>query len=194
MSAAKIILASTSPYRKNLLSRLRLPFSCVRPHFDESALKGTSLSPKKLALQLAYGKAASLRDRFPEAVLVGSDQVIHFKGKLFGKPGTPERARRQLRQLSGKQHELICSVVVLYKKKVFSHTEVIKLTLHSLTDDQIRRYVSKDKPLDCAGSYKVESLGISLMKKIEGGDPTAIEGLPLVKLSYILRKLQVKVP
>lgn len=189
-----IVLASTSRYRKALLSRLGFTFEVCDPKVDELAFHHYGLSPKALAERLAQEKASAVAPKYPSAIIIGSDQLVSMGGTVLGKPGTATKAAEQLQQLSGKTHELITAVALWHAGKLYFHTDVTRLSMASLTDSQIRRYVELDSPLDCAGSYKIEGAGPSLLERVEGEDPTAIEGLPLIAVSRLLRKLGIAVP
>jgi len=189
-----LVLASGSPYRRKLISQLQIPFEWANPQFDEGPLKGWGLEPRELATRLALEKAKSLQGRYGNAAIIGSDQLVSLGSEILGKPGTIKNAETQLGQLSGKTHELITSFVILREEEVITHTETTKITLRNLSLNEIERYVAKDQPLDCSGSYRVESLGISLFEKMEGEDPSAIQGLPMIALSRELRGLGIQIP
>ena len=191
-----LILASTSPYRRELLERLGIPFRCVAPLVDEEKLKAdmAGATPQELAEALASLKAFSVAQVEPDAVVIGGDQLVFFEGSILGKPGTVERAIEQLRAMSGRSHELITAVQVICSGQFFPHTDVTTLRLRRLTLDEIRRYVGADRPLDCAGSYKLESRGIALFERIDSDDHSAIVGLPLIGLTTILRSLGFMIP
>ncbi|MCZ7648527.1 MAG: Maf family protein [Planctomycetota bacterium] len=186
-----LILASTSPYRRRLLERLGAPFRCVAPECDEAAVKAEGLPPRMLAEKLARLKAASIAAREPHAVVLGGDQIAVGPLGILDKPGAPEAAAAQLRQLSGRTHELITAVAVQRGDVVRDHTDVARLTMRELDATRIEAYLDADQPWDCAGSYKLESRGIGLFERIECADFTAIEGLPLMALAGILRELGV---
>ena len=191
-----LILASTSPYRRALLERLGLPFRCVAPGVDEESYKSAGLPPTQLAERLAEAKAdavARLEDS-PGAAVIGSDQLVAFEGRVLGKPGTPDRAVEQLMMMSGTRHELITSVAVRIGGRTLRHTDVARLHLRPLTRPEVERYVLADRPIDCAGSYKLESRGIALFDRIECADHTAIIGLPLIALTSLLRDLGFPIP
>lgn len=192
----RLILASTSPYRRALLERLRLPFDCLSPRVDERALQQSlpHLTPLELAEHLAQAKAASLAESAPDAVILGGDQLLAFRGQILGKPGTITGAIDQLVQLSGNQHQLITAISVRHPEGVIRHTDVATLFMRDLDAMEITRYVVFDSPTDCAGSYKLESLGITLFDRIDCADHSAITGLPLIALSTILRGLGYNVP
>lgn len=188
-----IILASTSPYRRDLLSRLGLAFEARRPGIDEEAEKDPRLSPRDLAEKLARLKAESLRDG--KSVIIGGDQLVQLDGQVLGKPGTAERALEQLRAMRGRTHELITAIYVCHPDgRGVAWTDVTRLTMRDLDDSQLRAIIARDQPLDCAGSYKIESMGVAMMSRIETEDFTAIQGLPLIALSRILEGMGVPCP
>lgn len=186
-SALPLILASTSPYRKDLLTKLGFPFQVKAPLFDEERYKGTLGSPLATAQFLARGKAESLQD--PAACVIGSDQLVALGTEILGKPGTIERAADQLGRMSGKTHQLITAVALVYRGRRVEFVDVTKITLRQLSPAEIHEYVRLDQPLDCAGAYKIERNGIRLMEKIETQDFTAIQGLPLIELNLRLKEL-----
>jgi septum formation protein len=177
-----------------LLERLGLRFRAIAPICDESLLKAQEQNPVRLAERLAHDKAASVFKHDSGAAFIGGDQLVSFQGQVLGKPLTEERAIEQLLSLSGKAHELITAMVVMKASQVFSHTDVTKLHMRRLSRPEIERYVAKDGPLDCSGSYKIESQGIALFEKIESEDQTAISGLPLIALVSILRQIGFELP
>ncbi|MDB5799799.1 MAG: maf protein [Rhodocyclales bacterium] len=189
-----LVLASTSIYRKQLLERLGLPFATDRPDLDESALPAES--PTATAERLALAKARAVADRHPGALIIGSDQVAHSGTERFGKPGTVERAIAQLQAMRGKSiffHTALC----LFDSRDGSYQlEAVgtEARFRSLSDEEIRRYVEQELPLDCAGSAKSEGLGISLLEYMRGDDPNALIGLPLIALCRMLRNVGVAVP
>lgn len=185
----ELILASTSLYRRALMARLDIPFRCVAPRFDEGSIAHEGVEPRALAHTLARGKADSIADDEPAATVIGCDQVVSFEGRILGKPGTHGRAVDQLESMSGKSHELITALVVRRKDRVLAHTDVTRLWMRPLTRAELERYVSADRPADCAGSYKLEQRGIALFERIESADHTAITGLPLIALVTMLREL-----
>lgn len=191
-----LILASTSPYRRALLERLGLPFRCRAPGVDEDALKDQGLSPRELADRLAVAKADAVArlESNPAAIVIGSDQLVAFEGKVLGKPGSVDRAVEQLLALSGRDHELITAMAVIQGSRVIQHTDVARLHVRSLSRSEIERYVLTDQPIDCAGAYKIESRGIALFEQIVCADHSAITGLPLMALTTILRDLGVPIP
>lgn len=189
-----VVLASTSPYRRTLLARLGLPFRCLVPLVDEDAIKRGAWEPRELAEHLALAKARSLAKTEPNATLIGSDQLVSFQGRTFGKPGTAEGAVDQLLTMSGTAHQLITAVAVWTQKKAYVHTDTTTMHMRALSRVEIERYVAADQPLDCAGSYKLEERGITLFDRIETEDYTAILGLPLIALTNLLRTLGYPVP
>lgn len=184
-----LILASTSKYRGELLSQLGWAFEAVAPGVDEDKLKDTGLSPADLATTLSNFKAEAVFAKRPGSCVIGSDQVCTMNGIIFGKPGSPERAAEQLSQMQGKSHELLTAVTVIHPGGAETFLNRTILHMRPLNLKQIYEYVARDLPLDCAGSYKLESSGIKLFKNIEMNDHTAIIGLPLIELTSILLKL-----
>jgi septum formation protein len=194
MPPPELILASTSRYRRELLERLGLPFRALAPACDEEALKDPALLPRALAEHLALAKASSLRVQHPDAVIVGSDQLAELDGAILGKPGTAEAAQRQLAAMSGREHRLITAMVVVHGPRRWEHTEIATLHMRSLDAPAIARYVARDQPLDCAGSYKLERGGIALFERIDCADHSAITGLPLLALARILAGMGFETP
>ncbi len=188
----RIVLASTSRYRRALVERLEIPFECIAPDVDERAV---TLPPRELARHLSKAKAEAVARVAPDAIIIGSDQVACVDGEILHKPGTVERAEAQLRRLAGRSHELITGVCIIDASSgaCREHLDVHRITLRALSDAEIRNYVARDQPLDCGGSYKVEGLGISLMAQIAGEDFTAITGLPLLAVVRMLGELNVAV-
>ena len=189
-----LVLASTSPYRRELLGRLGVPFRCRTPLVDEEALKRDDLEPRALAELLARAKATSLCAEEPQATLIGGDQLVAFEGRVLGKPGSVARAEEQLRALAGRAHELITALAVWHRGRLSTHTDVTTLWLRPLGGEEIGRYVAADRPLDCAGSYKLEARGITLFERIDSRDHSAISGVPLIALTTILRGLGYRIP
>ncbi len=189
-----VALASSSPYRKQLLERLGIPFECVAPGVDEAAARGAETSPIAIARTLARAKAAAVAKDRPKDVVIGSDQVCALGEEVLGKPGSKAAAIEQLGKLQGHEHLLITAVAVQRGGEVEDFVEVTTLRMRKLQKAEITRYVELDEPLDCAGSYKFERAGIALFDRVEGEDHTAIQGLPLLKLAAALRRLGVPVP
>lgn len=190
-----LILASTSRYRKELLGRLALPFACEAPGVDEDAVKADgSLSPRQVAEILAERKARAVAARHPQAVVIGSDQLAQIDGQVLGKPGTAAGAEAQLARLAGRTHELVTAVCIVHPGGCERLTDIARLRMRPLDAAAIARYVAADRPLDCAGAYKLECLGIALFEQVACDDHTAITGLPLVWTSGVLARLGFAVP
>jgi septum formation protein len=189
-----LVLASTSPYRRELLERLGVPFRCRAPLVDEEALKRDDLEPRALAEHLALAKATSLCGEEPQATLIGGDQLVAIDGRLLGKPGSVERAVEQLLALAGRAHELITALAVWHRGRTVVLSDVATLWLRPLPREEFERYVAADRPLDCAGSYKLEARGIVLFERIDARDHSAISGVPLIALTTILRELGYRIP
>ena len=183
----KLILGSTSAYRRELLGRLNVPFSVESPHVDETPLPGEL--PVELAQRLALAKARAVAKRFPSCVVIGSDQVADLDGQALGKPGNHDRAVAQLRQMRGKTVIFQTAVAVVCLEAGFSQESLapVKVQFRALEDTEIENYLRLEQPYDCAGSAKSEGLGIALLDAIESDDPTALVGLPLIRTSRMLR-------
>jgi len=194
MSAPSLVLASTSRYRGELLARLGVPFLAAAPDCDEDAYQARGLSPRELAETLALAKAESLRAAYPEAAILGGDQLAAIDDAILGKPGTVAAACAQLARLAGRTHTLITAAALITPERVLRHTDVTRLTMRALSTAQIERYVAADQPLDCAGSYKLERLGIALFSRIESADHTAIIGLPLLAITAMLDTIGIVIP
>lgn len=188
----RLILASSSRYRQELLSRLNLPFDAIAPHIDETAEPGES--PEATAMRLAKMKAAAIAKQIPEALVIGSDQVATLNGEQIGKPGTHKAALRQLQKMRGNSvifHTALClwdgrRQEAQYEPPVCNvQTRVV---FRQLSDAELDAYLKIEQPYDCAGSAKNEGLGIALLEKIESEDPTALTGLPLIALTTMLRQ------
>lgn len=188
-----LVLASTSPYRQQLLKRLKLHFRCVPPYTDETPLPGEL--PSALAQRLAKTKARSVAELHPGAVVIGSDQVAAVDGSVQGKPGSFEIAVQQLRRASGREVHFHTAIAVICIDLQFEqfHVEPFTARFRLLSDDQIANYLRQDEPYDCAGSFKVESLGIALFEGLAGNDPTSLQGLPLIKLTGMLASAGIDV-
>lgn len=190
----ELILASSSKYRQELLARLGVPFASHAPHIDEDRYKATIPAAVELAETLSSLKAEAIFQRFPNACVIGSDQVVEIDGKILGKPHTKDRAIEQLSFMQGMEHALVTSICVMSKEDKVVYTDRTFLRMKELDLEQIERYLDYDQPYDCAGSYKLESRGIALFQKIEGRDHTAIQGLPLMKLAEILNHFGFVIP
>ena len=190
----RLILASSSPYRHKLLSRLKLAFDWADPNIDESTLPGESAMV--LSQRLSRQKAQAVDGEDGDPLIIGSDQVAACDNRLLGKPGSADAAREQLAFCSGK-HIVFFTSIALWRpahQLLHEETESVEVSMRTLTSREIDAYIAADKPIDCAGSFKVESLGISLFKSISTRDPTALEGLPLITLSAMLRDAGYPVP
>ncbi|AFK62259.1 Maf-like protein [Advenella kashmirensis WT001] len=188
-SPPRLILASSSVYRKAMLQRLGLPFEAISPGIDESALPDEA--PEALSQRLSLAKAQHVAVQHPGSVVIGSDQVATHDGQPIGKPGTYERAFAQLRELSGKTVAFHSALAVTNGARSAVADVVTRCVFRELTDEEIRHYLSVEKPFDTAGSAKAEGLGISLMQSMHSDDPTAIIGLPLIELSRMLRSFDL---
>lgn len=188
-----IVLGSTSPYRRELLSRLRLSFLTARPDVDETPRAGES--PAALARRLALAKAQDVARRFPDAVVIGSDQVADLDGEPLGKPGTHERAVLQLQRMSGRTVVFQTAVAVVCAATGFEALELapVKVLFRPLDDREIEQYLRAEQPYDCAGSAKSEGLGIALLEQIDNDDPSALVGLPLIRTCRLLRAAGVPI-
>lgn len=185
----RLILASTSQYRRKLLDDLGLVHEALPHQCDEAPYKERGLSPGALAQELARAKALSLAQDHPEAWILGSDQVAELDGEILSKPVTQERARAQLAQMQGRTHRLITAVALRTPRgNLLQAVQLHSLTMRPLGPEAIARYIAHDLPLDCCGSYKIEGRGIALFEKIEGHDHTAIIGLPLMQVCELLRQ------
>jgi len=187
-----LILASTSRYRRELLNRLHLPFDVQPPEVDETALPGET--PRKLAERLALEKARAVAARFPEAVVIGSDQVADLAGEALGKPGDHARATAQLRKMRGQTLIFQTAVAVVCQATGFVERDLapVRVVFRDLSDAAIERYLQAELPYDCAGSAKSEGLGIALLSAIDNDDPTALVGLPLIRTCRMLRSAGVE--
>ncbi len=183
-----LILASTSPYRRELLQRLRLPFEVLAPAVDESLQQGEL--PGELALRLALAKARAVANTQPHAVVIGSDQVAELDGQAIGKPHDHARAVAQLQRMSGREVRFHTAVAVVHQGAGFARTDVatVMVRFRALTQAEIENYLRAEQPYDCAGSAKAEALGIALMAAIHSDDPTALIGLPLIRTCALLRQ------
>jgi septum formation protein len=189
---ASLLLASTSPYRCELLEKLGIHFEAKAPICDEDAFKQQISDPIKLATTLAFEKAKSLAT--VQNIVIGGDQLVALGSQIFGKPHTFEKACEQLTQMSGKTHDLITAVCVLFKEKPHPILNITRLKMRTLSKEQIENYVRRDQPLDSAGSYKIEKSGLTLFEKIECEDFSAIQGLPLMALTTLLSQWGFIIP
>ena len=189
----RLILGSTSPYRRELLTRLRVPFDVATPDVDETPLPGES--PRNLALRLALAKANAVAALYPGAVVIGSDQVADLDGEPLGKPGTHERATQQLQRMRGKLVIFQTAVAVVCPASGFERVDLsaVNVIFRELSDPEIESYLRAETPYDCAGSAKSEGLGIALLDSIHSDDPTALVGLPLIRTCRMIRAAGVEV-
>jgi septum formation protein len=189
----RIVLASTSPYRKQLLTRLNLPFDCVRPAVDEAALPDEA--PEATALRLAEAKASDVAARCPEAIVIGADQVADLGGSALNKPGSHAAALAQLIQLQGREATFHSGLALAVGGRL-AESCVVPTTarFRSLPAHRLDAYLRQDQPYDCAGAAKVEALGIVLLEWVRSDDPTALIGLPLIRLTAMLAHAGVQLP
>ena len=187
-----LILASTSPYRRELLQRLRLPFTTARPETDETPLPGEL--PQALVVRLAQAKAAAIVAQQPGAWVIGSDQTAEADDLPLGKPGNRAGAITQLTTLSGREVSFHTAVCLQQDDRTLSVLDTTTVRFRNLSAEEIQRYVDAEEPFDCAGSFKAEGLGIGLFEAIDSHDPTALIGLPLIALSRLLREAGYCVP
>lgn len=190
----RLILASTSTFRRELLARLQIPFETAAPKTDETALSGET--PPATAERLAREKALAVAAHYPNALIIGSDQVAYCEDKIYGKPGTRENATKQLQSMRGK--EVIFHTGLCLLNAATRHTQVCGVPttvgFRKLSDTEIQRYLDREDALSCAGSAKSEGLGIALMEYMRGDDPNALIGLPLIALCKMLRAESVELP
>lgn len=182
-----LVLGSTSPYRRELLQRLQIPFEVAAPEVDETPLPHEV--PDALAARLALAKAHAVAKNFPQAVVIGSDQVADLNGLALGKPGNHERAVTQLRQMRGQTVIFQTAVAVVCLESGFEQTALaaVRVKFRDLNDDDIENYLRAEQPYDCAGSAKSEGLGIALLESIDSDDPTALIGLPLIRTCQMIQ-------
>ena len=187
-----VVLGSTSRYRRELLSRLNIPFEVASPEVDETPLPGEA--PRDLALRLALAKARAVAARFPDAAVIGSDQVADLDGEPLGKPGTHERAVLQLQRMRGRTVIFQTALAVVCGASGFEQVDLaaVEVRFRNLSDAEIEAYLQAEKPYDCAGSAKSEGLGIALLEAIVNDDPTALVGLPLIRTCRMLRDAGVR--
>ncbi|MBC3830668.1 septum formation protein Maf [Undibacterium amnicola] len=195
VSKQQIILASSSVYRKELLARLHLPFISITPNIDESPKEYES--PDQTAIRLAQEKAEAISLQYPDAIIIGSDQVATLDGEQIGKPGDHHNALRQLQSMRGKTVIFHTALCVLHNHAENQHHQIqienckTIVQIRNLSDAELNAYLHIEKPYDCAGSAKNEGLGIALLESVQSNDPTALTGLPLIALTSMLRNLKV---
>ncbi|MEH0885710.1 nucleoside triphosphate pyrophosphatase [Enterobacter sp. UNJFSC 003] len=183
-----LVLASTSPYRRMLLEKLGIPFECAAPDVDETPLPGES--PRHLVTRLAQKKAQSFAERYPAHLIIGSDQVCVLNGEITGKPHTEEKACQQLMLARGSIVTFYTGLALYNSASGHLQTECEPFDVHfrHLSEQEIADYVRRERPLNCAGSFKSEGLGIALFEKLDGRDPNTLVGLPLIALCQMLRR------
>lgn len=188
-----LILASTSPYRRELLGRLGLPFEVANPQTDETRLPGES--PECMAFRLSEAKARAVANAFPGALIIGSDQVATVDGEIYGKPGTHQRAIEQLQALSGKTVNFFTGLSLVNARTGHAETRGVAtlVTFRQLSNQEIENYLRREPAYNCAGSAKSEGLGIALLSRMQGDDPNALIGLPLIALCDLLRNQGVAI-
>ena len=189
MTCRQLVLASTSPFRKELLNRLEISFKTANPQTDESALPGES--PEEMALRLSEAKARAVAPLFPEALIIGSDQVAILDGQVYGKPGTHENAIKQLQTMRGRTVNFFTGLCLLDAKTGEAHVRGIPtlVTFRNLSDEEIENYLRREQPYNCAGAAKSEGLGIAIIARMQGDDPNALVGLPLIALCDLFREV-----
>lgn len=193
-SPPRLVLASASPYRRALLERLGVPFLQQAPSVDERILPEES--PAEAVMRLARTKAASVHRLHPGAIVIGSDQLAVRGDEILGKPGGAAEATAQLTRSAGRQVEFLTGVCLLggaQPQELEEHMDITGVTFRPLDADEIRRYVEREQPFDCAGSFRAEGLGIALFSRIDSQDPTGLIGLPLIWLSQALKRLGLPV-
>lgn len=192
--SANLVLASTSPYRAQLLTRLGLPFETASPEVDESPFPGEA--PEELVTRLARAKAEAVASSHPNSLVVGSDQVAVVEGGIVGKPGDRDNAIRQLQQASGKSVRFLTGLCLFNSRSGRAQVacEPFQVHFRKLSQEQVVRYVDRERPFNCAGSFKSEGLGIVLFERFEGDDPNALIGLPLIRLVDMLTNEGVELP
>ncbi len=190
----RLILGSTSAYRKALLERFGVPFETASPHVDETPTPGEA--PQATAARLALDKARAVAQRHPDAIVIGSDQVADWQGQPLGKPGQHDRAVEQLRRLSGQRVSFHCAVAVVCLETGHQAADMatVDVQFRTLADDEIEHYLRLEQPYDCAGSAKSEGLGITLLDWSRSDDPTALVGLPLIRTARLLRAAGLDLP
>ena len=188
-----LVLASTSPYRQELLTRLGLPFETASPEIDESRKEDEE--PEELVKRLSLEKAKAVAGKYPDALIIGSDQVATLDDTILGKSGTHERAMKQLKAASGQSVTFLTGLSLYDSATGRSHTicEPFRVKFRNLTEEEIDDYLRREEPYDCAGSFKSEGLGIALFSLMDGEDPSSLVGLPLIQLVSMLRENGVQV-
>ena len=193
-SPLPLVLGSSSPFRRELLGRLGLAFECHSPDIDESARPGET--PRELVARLSEAKARAVAEAWPQALIIGSDQVAVVDDAILGKPGSHERARDQLARLSGRNVTFLTGLCLYNSESDRAQLDVVPYTVEfrDLTPEQIEHYLHREQPYNCAGSFRSEALGITLFRRMQGDDPNALVGLPLIRLVDMLRQEGVVLP
>ncbi len=193
METPLLVLASSSPYRKLLLEKLQLPFVTAEPNIDETPLFNEA--PEQLAMRLAAAKARAVAKEFPRHLVIGADQVAVLGGRKLDKPGNFETAVAQLQAASGRSVCFYTGISVLNSRsgRQINVVDICKVHFRPLSQEEIQDYVRREEPYDCVGAFKAEGLGIALFQRIEGDDPNALIGLPLIQLVDLLRRFGIKV-
>jgi septum formation protein len=191
MSARTLVLASTSQHRRMLMQRLGTPFVAIDSGVDEAPFKTLGLAPPDLVVKLAEAKARAVREIHPQALIIGSDQCAELDGHVLGKPGSAAANVDQLERLAGRSHRLLTGLCLLdaCSGNCQVHLDIHVLHMRPLTRAQIRSYVERDQPLDCAGGYRIEASGMALFERVEGRDTTAVIGLPMMQLVTFLLEM-----
>lgn len=191
---SELILASSSPFRRELLERLGLPFQCIRPDIDETREAEENLEQQ--VTRLASAKARKIADKAADALIIGSDQLATCEGEIFSKPGSEQAASAQLRKMAGKTLIFKTGLCLLNSRTGLEQLDCVEYKVHfrNFTEAEIQRYVIAEKPFNCAASFKSEKLGISLVESMEGKDPSALIGLPLILLAAMLRNEGLNIP
>lgn len=194
MTTRRLVLASTSPFRRQLLGRLGLPFDAAAPEVEESRLPDES--PEALVLRLSEAKARAVASQFSDALVIGSDQVAVIDGQVLGKPGSRERAIAQLVCASGRRVTFLTGLCLVDAASGRTHRacETFHVHFRTLSAEQVSRYVDREQPFNCAGSFKSEGYGVTLFERLEGDDPSALIGLPLIRLVDLLGREGVELP
>lgn len=193
-SSRTIVLGSSSPYRKQVLEKLGLAFQTASPDIDESGQTGET--PEQLVKRLSLEKAKAVAQQFTDALIIGSDQVSVLDGKIIGKPHTHDKAVLQLKNASARQVDFLTGLCLYNSANGNYQLSCVPFSVffRTLTDEEIERYLKTDQPYNCAGSFRSEALGISLFRKMQGDDPNALMGLPLIELIAMLRKEGIAIP
>lgn len=193
MSNPRLLLASTSAYRREILQRLQYPFEQLAPDVDETPLANEL--PQQLAQRLATAKALDVHEKCPDAIIIGGDQVACVANTIVGKPGERETARQQLRNASAQTVIFYSALaVVTPSSEIFETMDTTEVRFRNLSDEEIETYLDKESALDCAGSFKSEGLGITLCSSISSQDPTGLIGMPLIALAQLLRQAGIQLP